>query len=333
MINNKFCREMSLEQGTEEWLAARREHITATEAAHLWSGATTFQKLRDEKQGKVAVPDLSNVPSVQEGKLMEPKIREYLATTFGKLLCPEHGSIPTPTLESAANPRFMASLDGLTEAGLPIEIKNSAHTSDYAVVMQQGIKNPTALRLGYYQQVQWQLMVTGAPEALFVTHQSPDGQNLEPGKIRVSRVPRDEKMIAELTQMAEAFIAYLDGGTVSVTYNGHSFSNEQQSTKVEEIKRELLAANAEYEEAAARAKELSAKRSALMEQLRDAALNDGETRYEDEALTLSVVERAGSLNTRKLEAELLGSGKMTREELETFRSPRTQSLRLTVKSD
>ncbi len=332
-MTNHHCRELSLDQGTEEWLAVRREHITATEAAHLWSGATTFQRLRDEKQGKVATNDLSGVPSVQEGKRMEPKIREYLASTFGKLLCPEHGIIPTPTLESAANPRFMASLDGLTEAGLPIEIKNTAHTSDYSVVMQQGINNPTAQRLGYYQQVQWQLMVTGAPEALFVTHQSPDGQSLEPSNIRVSRIPRDEGMIAELTQMAEAFIAYLDGGTVSVTYNGHNFSNAPKSPRVEEIKRELLAANALYEEASARAKELSAKRSALMEQLRDAALNDGETRYEDEALTLSLVERSGSLNTRRLEAELLGSGKMTREQLETFRSPSTQTLRLTVKGE
>ena len=44
-----MAKELTLVQGSQEWVEVRRNHITGTEVAHIWCGKTTLDELRQEK--------------------------------------------------------------------------------------------------------------------------------------------------------------------------------------------------------------------------------------------------------------------------------------------
>ena len=73
-MQNSIFKELNLQQGSVEWLAARNCHITATEIAHVKTGQTSLYTLVMNKRGILQVKDISNVPAVKEGSRKEDEI-------------------------------------------------------------------------------------------------------------------------------------------------------------------------------------------------------------------------------------------------------------------
>jgi len=107
MRRNFVYEIINLEQGTEEWLAFRREHIGASDAAAVlgidpWKGP---QALLEEKLSLRTVP--SN-PHMLRGKQLEEPARDVYVRKTGYKVKPV-------VIKSKEYPWMIASLDGITE--------------------------------------------------------------------------------------------------------------------------------------------------------------------------------------------------------------------------
>ncbi len=298
-----------LVQGSQEWLDVRKQHITGTEVAHLWAGKISFKELKEQKLGLRPVPDLSKVPAVQEGKLFEPMIRGYLETACRSLLCPNTGKLPTPCLESTSEPFFMVSLDGLTEAGQPVEIKNSysRSKSDFDDVLIHGPDSAVGKAYGYVAQVQWEIYLTGAQGACFVCHKSDDGKTLSEDHLNMRFIKRDEAIIRELVAIATAFKEYFLNGVEphDLAFNGRIIGGTVANPAFEKLLSSYRAIDAMYEEKKALLDKIKEERSALANQLCEGFIPDGATKFSGDGFTLLKTVRKGSLDGAKLAADLL----------------------------
>lgn len=344
-------REIALEQGSPEWLNFRKQHITATEIAHLWAGTETFESLKGQKEGKINPPDLSKNPAVREGKLFEPVIRRAAGMVmarrhpdvFGRYLT---DPIPTPVVERLDEPFFMASLDGLFSDGSVLEIKNtySQKKAGYGDVNDHGINSATGKRLGYFAQVQWEMYCTGATRCVFATHQGiakdPEGLHVgfNPASLRVSIIERDEKTVQELVTLATAFRDYYVFGVEPVNLAVHGILFGHTTNDPAGLAARLQA----YASVESRCKQLEAELKALKEvkssqvdeicnafipenlKKAEGKLPDGRT-Y---ALTHS--ERTGALDMAALTKFLVSKG-IKPDEIEQFRKAGTVVNRVSVK--
>lgn len=109
---------IELDQRTPEWKAWRKAGITATESRVIMGSDPwkTPYRLWMEKTGRADPPDLSNVPAVRYGVMMEDHARELFEAEINDIITPCCG-------ESDEDPIFRASFDGLTMTGVPVEIK------------------------------------------------------------------------------------------------------------------------------------------------------------------------------------------------------------------
>ena len=316
-----MARELTLEQGSQEWLECRKRHITGTEVAHLWCGKDTFKSLKEEKLGIKPVADLSNVPAVKEGKLFEPLIRGYVARKFGNTLCPKTGVIPTPCLEDEDEPFYMVSLDGLTENGEPIEIKNTSSTNleAFKEVKHKGVFSKSGRGNGYYAQIQWEIYMCKAQNALLVCHQSKDGKNL--GEFYFQVIHRDEKVIQELLEIAQAFKAYLiDGIEPSLKIAGRQIGTQGvNQQEVETLLTLYRKANSFYEEAKSKLEKAKEVRSRLTDLLIEQLPTDVD-KLETEEYVIARTERVGNINSNKLVNFLIENNLMTQADIENFRN-------------
>ena len=309
-----------LRQGTAEWLAVRRTHVTGTEVAHIWSGRETFEHLRALKRGEIEAPDLSNVPSIREGRLFEPKVREYIRTRYRALLCPRTGKIPTPCLESVEEPYFMVSLDGLTEAGFPVEIKTTySGSSNFNDVKANGPLSKEGRRLGYIAQIQWEVFLTGAKGAVFFGTQSPDGKQL--GEIVMQYVPRDDGIIAELVSIGKAFKAFMTTGTmpVNLSFNGRVIGGDPSSPDFQRKLEDYRALDKEYGEEKAKLDALKDKRAEMVKELCEGYLQQDVNSFCGEGFSLQRSVREGSYDSKKLVDFLLEKHLLTEEQLAAFK--------------
>lgn len=336
-------KELLLEQGSDEWLAVRSKHITGTEVAHLWSGIVKMPELRDLKLGITKFPDISHQPQVKEGHFFEPLIRNYLATTprFRANICPKTGVIATPCLESQDEPFFMVSLDGIAESGFPIEIKNSySATKDlkaYEDVCKNGPNSRTGRQNGYYAQVQWEMYLTGAPFALFVTHKSNDGVTLCPENIRGMVVRRDDKVISELITLAKGFKEYMQTGILPTLEVGDKtiISEDSVSEEIKNLLGNFLSAERAYATAKAEADKLKKAKDELTEKLVN-NLPKGKNKLQGilEGLgqfSISRETRQGAIDYDKLMKSLIEKKIITPDEIEVYRKADTISKRVRIK--
>lgn len=308
-----------LEQGTQEWLECRKRHITGTEVAHLWAKQVKFDQLRQEKLGLIEKPQLNCGP-VNEGHYFEPLIRSYLMSTpLGKKLSP-NGECPTPCLESIKEPFFMVSLDGLTEMGIPVEIKNSysKSSSSYDDVLENGSFSKTGKNAGYYAQVQWEIYLTGAPCAVFCTHKSLDGTTFCPENFRTQIIKRDPEVIEELVKLAYAFKEYMQKEELpEVSVGSRTFTNAPSDELVQLI--ELYKAqNEAYESAYAALKPLKEEKDNTAKQLVD-LLPEGCDSLETTDFIVAREQRKGSVDVEALTKHLVSEGLMTLEQINEFR--------------
>lgn len=192
----------------EAWLAARREGITATEVATLAKSPAAAFRLREEKQSGVS--SFTGNKWTAWGKEREP----IIAARYAGI-----GLLPTSKLyRSKDDRRFLASPDMIGEdfdESLYLgEIKTSKHN-----LAPEGDYFRTTT---YYDQMQWQMFVTGARWCSFIWEQH-DNEWTEQfdgsfgptvRDLRSVSVERDDDRIEHLYEIA---VRFLDGGTLDGT--------------------------------------------------------------------------------------------------------------------
>ena len=190
-------------ESREQWLDARRRYVTATEVAQLVRrGQDYWDELREIKAGQRTAPDISNLPAVRHGREREALIAPYVQSL-------EKGMVPNEDLY-VRNDRYAATPD-LVGDGIVGEIKTIKDTR--LAKLQQARGWPTGQ---YYDQVQWQLFVTGAIACIFAwePYEDWDGELVPREDMRDHiTIHRDDARINQLQEVADAF---LDGRGVDI---------------------------------------------------------------------------------------------------------------------
>ena len=190
-------------ESREQWLEARRRYVTATEVAQLVRrGQDYWDELREIKAGQRTAPDISGLPAVRHGREREALIAPYVQSL-------EEGMVPNGDLY-VRNERYAATPD-LVGDGIVGEIKTIKDTR--LAKLQRAKGWPTDQ---YYDQVQWQLLVTGAIACIFAwePYEDWDGELVPREDMREHiTIHRDEERIKALQEVADAF---LDGRGVDI---------------------------------------------------------------------------------------------------------------------
>lgn len=176
----QLAEEVFVEQGSAEWLALRKNYITATDAsiimkANHWK--TPYQ-LYNEKTSDIK-PLYTN-EAMQRGKDLEPIARDLFCLRTG------HKMVPKVLVREWT----MASLDGLSDDNEILEVKCPG-AKDHATALAGNVPDH------YYPQLQHQIYVVGAERAFYFSFDGLDGVIVE--------VKRDDKYIAEMLDQEKKF--------------------------------------------------------------------------------------------------------------------------------
>lgn len=148
---------VNLEQDSDAWREFRKDKIGASDIPAVLNLRDSYQsrdELLNEKITGVQIEhDSWTKAAMQFGKDKEPMIRQFLIDKLGTELKPI-------VIQSTENPKFMASLDGLSEDGTHlVEIKTTGSEKIFTEVTL-GIA-PEKWRF----QIYWQAMLSGATKA------------------------------------------------------------------------------------------------------------------------------------------------------------------------
>ncbi|MFE4469520.1 YqaJ viral recombinase family protein [Leifsonia sp. NPDC056824] len=187
------------------WLAERRLGISATEIRDLYLKKISFQKLIDQKLGRIPEGSDRRGKAAAWGHEREPEIAVEVLARYN--MVPE-----SRVIHAADDPRKLASPDGVglnfDEQVQIAEIK----THGLTVNIEPGSKEFDAK--GYFLQMVWQMRVLGARRCLYAIEQRlVAGSWYEPGAQQFFWVEWDEKaqqLAAELDALADRFLAALD---------------------------------------------------------------------------------------------------------------------------
>ena len=170
----------------DDWLAQRRDYVTATDVARLYTSAAEWRKVRAEKDG--TADELRTSPEMQWGLDREAKLIEY-AQTIEPSIRPNDQVCVHPDGPWAATP------DGIGD-DVVCEVKTGS------------VSGLASARRRHEAQMQWQMWVTGTAGCLYVTEvREQDEMGFTPGERTHEWVDRDEDQIAELLDVAERFLA------------------------------------------------------------------------------------------------------------------------------
>lgn len=179
-----------------QWLEARKKYVTATEVAQLARrGEAYWRELREIKSGVREAKDLSHIPAIQHGREREPLIVPYVQSLEADMV---HNEDLVVRLG-----RYAATPD-LIGDGIVGEIKTVKDTR--LAKLQASGDWPTGQ---YYDQVQWQLFVTGGIACVFAWEPVEDWDGtLVPreDKRDYITIHRDEERIKKLRATADAFL-------------------------------------------------------------------------------------------------------------------------------
>lgn len=182
----------------EEWLEARKGYVTATEVAKLARGSSkVWDELRDQKAGLIDALDISHLPAVIHGNERETDIAEWVASLDGAEKLQHNRALYARDGKYAATPDMVTT--DLTVVG---EIKTISEKRLASLTQW-----PTP---AYYDQIQWQLFVTGAEMCIFAwePYLSENGEITPWVPDRGNKlVMRDEKRISELKDIADRFLS------------------------------------------------------------------------------------------------------------------------------
>jgi len=186
-----------IQQGTDEWHAARLGKVTASKISDVMMKSTTagYQNYRSQlicERLTGRPTEFKPTPAMQHGTETEPQARAVYTMTTGNMV-DEVGFIDHPAIAMSG-----ASPDGLIgERGL-IEIKCPQPTEHIRTLTGGAIKT------GYVLQMQWQMACTGRDWCDFVTFspEFPDEMQLH-----IQRVEADADKQAEIAEAVTAFLA------------------------------------------------------------------------------------------------------------------------------
>lgn len=190
-------------QGTEEWFAQRMGRVTASRVADVIAKTKTgYSASREGYMVELALERLTGQrvesytnAAMQWGTDTEPHARAAYEAHTG-LLVVETGMVQHPRFDMAG-----ASPDGLVDAAGLLEIKcpNSA-----THIQTLRSKKPSGK---YVTQMQWQMACTGRAWCDFVSFDPRMPEGLE---LFVTRIDRDDKVIAGLESEVETFLGEVD---------------------------------------------------------------------------------------------------------------------------
>lgn len=184
---------LAIRQGTDEWLAFRREHITATDAAVIAGETGSVIDLWAQKRGLVDEPefDAETRQLMDDGTALQPYLIDLYARRTGRKV----RNIYT-TRESSLWPVASCSPDGEV-VGLPVGLEAK---------MSSAAKWRTSEDVpgDVFAQVQWQMFVTGWERVDVVA--------LVFGRARIVEVPRDQAYIDDLLALARQFHGWVTTG-------------------------------------------------------------------------------------------------------------------------
>lgn len=189
-------RIVDVRQRTPEWHVWRNRGVSASEADVVMglSDKKTPWRLWAEKKGLVLPEDLSGNPHVQRGIRHEAAARRAFEARHDELLLPVCG-------ESLEHAFIRASFDGITDLGIPVEIKCPTE-DNFREAVAAGTESVLYRR--YYAQVQQQILVSGADRGWLTLFFE--------GNCHDFSVPRDDAFIQELVSKAEGFWHLLQSG-------------------------------------------------------------------------------------------------------------------------
>ncbi|MEJ4112741.1 YqaJ viral recombinase family protein [Corynebacterium kroppenstedtii] len=222
----------------QEWLLSRKKYVTATEIGKLARGSKkVWQKLRAEKAGEQQAADISNLPAVIHGKTREPEIAEWVAKKA------EPDTLVHNTSMFVRDGKYAATPDMISPDWVVVgEIKT---ISENRLASLKRWPTPD-----YYDQIQWQLFVTGAEFCHFAWEPYfSEDSDLVPWTVDrgVKIVTRDEQRIGELKAIADRFLDGYD--SMEVEDEVHLlFSELRDICKQEAELKPLLARKAEIED-------------------------------------------------------------------------------------
>lgn len=175
----------------EQWLATRRQHVTATEIAALASGGRdTWDRIRREKE--TGERSFTGNRFTRWGQEREPIIADFVSTFLEESLRPT---------------RDVYVLDGSVISCTPDMIDGGAHLVAELKTKRGGWDEPPQR---YLDQIQVQLLVTGADHCLLVMEPydyADDGQFEVIGDYWFTRIYPDPDRQAHLQHLVDLFVA------------------------------------------------------------------------------------------------------------------------------
>lgn len=192
-----------MDQGSDEWFAARIGKVTASRVADILAKTKSgYSTSRDNYMAQLVCERLTNQKAesftnaaMQHGTETEPLARAAYEA-LKDVLVDEVGFVPHPSIEMAgASPDGLVGDDGLLEIKCP----NTATHID--TLLNQSV--PTK----YFTQMQFQMACTGRKWCDFVSF---DNRLPEELQLFVKRVPRDDVYIKIMEAEIVQFITELD---------------------------------------------------------------------------------------------------------------------------
>lgn len=216
-------------ESREEWLAARQAHITATEVATLAAlRPADWDRLRREKAGEA--PAFKGNAATDWGHDREPFILDFIAQEVDPTVRPNDQLVV-----SIADPRFAGTPDGISGDGRVIA---EAKTSGSPMAPEDRPQQ-------YEDQIQWNLLVTGADVAILAVEEHHDREEIV--GIRTAEVWPDPERQAFLVGVAERFLS--GGDAVPATDDAVLASAIDEWAALKEQEKRLKAALKEREAA------------------------------------------------------------------------------------
>lgn len=209
-----------------QWLAQRREYVTASEIHTIATSPASWSRIRAEKE--TGERTFHGNAVTRWGHEREPEIARFVRVFVDSSIVPNDDLFVLDGTNLAATPDMVS--DNLTDGCETIgELKTAGRqiirpeweTDKHGqriihTMMPDGFPKP-----GYWSQVQYQLFVMGAEVCVFaceVREETEDG--FAPGETRVMLIGPDKARQAELVDIAERFLAGCDPTDGVVTPDG-----------------------------------------------------------------------------------------------------------------
>ena len=261
---------LNLEQGSQKWLDARKNHFCASEAPAVMSVNPYFPRNPTElAKQKLGYVNTFVSQAMKEGHRLEPIIRQQVEDQT------EIGFMPAVMVKD----KYLASLDGINFDGDTIlEIKAPQSNNATVKWAMEG-----RVILPHQYQIQHQLMVSGADKCIYAV------RNPEDGQIITCDVFPDQILQKKLKQ------AWADFKPLMELTEDELKTSEPLPDDLAPMIDDFIEAEALLKQAKKRVEE---KRAEILADL------DASKSYENDKIRISRRQRKGSLDKTALEAEI-----------------------------